>query len=338
VLAAAALAVAAALWLARPKAAALRRAPEPEPSSSRAEPPTRRERRGGLDVTFFVAADTHVGFAASEQGADGGTRDPVKEPAESDRLNAKQIAAMNNLPGQALPAELGGVVGAPRGVIIAGDLTEDGTPWQWSHFVAWYGLNGGDGQLSWPVLEMHGNHDKHHSWHTLDRVRERHGGTRYAFDWDDLRVIVLGEAPDDEGLAFLTRDLARVGKERPVVLAQHFPLRGPFSTRNWFGDGRYKAELARVLFGYNVVALFHGHYHASGRYRWEGIDVYNVGSTKHEQWSFGVVRVTDTRLTVASWHWGDRAWEFFHEKPIHGDRAPEKEGGTREDRGLYLGR
>lgn len=286
----------------------------------------------------MVAADTHVGFEASEKGGDGGARDPVTEPAESDRHNARQIDAMNALPGQPFPAPIGGTIGTPRGVLIAGDLTENGEPWQWSHFVRWYGLRGGDGQLRWPVFETYGNHDKNHSWFTLDRIRERHGGTRYAFDWDDLRVVCLGEAPDEEGLSFLERNLSAVGKERPVILYFHFPLRGPYSTGNWFGDGRYSADLARVVFGYNVIALFHGHYHGSGRYRWEGIDVYNVGSTKHEQWSFGVVRVTDTRLSMASWHYGQRHWEFWHDKPINGDRGAEKEGGERPDRGLYLGR
>ena len=336
--AAAVLAVACALWLARPERGPPSRALASEPGGAEPGPPTRNRRLGGLDVTFFVAADTHVGFGASEKGADGRPRNPVKEPAESDRINARQINDMNGMPGRPFPPELGGRVGVPRGVLIAGDLTEEGEPWQWSHFVAWYGLKGGDGQLRYPVFETHGNHDKHHSWFTLDRIRERHGAVRYAFDWDDLRVVCLGEAPDEQGLAFLERDLARVGKDRPVVIYQHFPLRGPFSTGNWFGDGRYRADLARIVFGYNVIGLFHGHYHGSGRYRWEGIDVYNVGSTKHEQWSFGVVRVTDTRLSVASWHYGEQHWEYWHDKPINADREAEREGGAREDHGLYLGR
>lgn len=301
-------------------------------------PPTRRQRLGGVDLTFIVASDTHVGFAASEAGVDGGLREPVSDPAESDRINLRQIRDMNSMSGRALPGELGGKVGVPRGVLISGDLTENGEPWQWRHFVKLYGLDGHDGELHFPVFEAYGNHDKHHSWYTLDRITERHGAPRYAFDWDDLRVVNLGEAPDDEALAFLSADLTRVGKERPVVIYFHFPLRGPWSDNNWFGEGRYRADLARVLFGYNVVGLFHGHYHASGRYQWEGVDVYNVGATKHEQWSFAVVHVTDTRFTVLSWNYRDQSWEFWHDKPINGDRAPEREGGARPDRGLYLGR
>lgn len=337
-LAIAAVAVAGAmLGLTRSRGEPLRSARPDVRTGALPTPATRSHRAGGLDVTFLVAADTHVGFAADERAKDGGPRDPVTEPAESDRINARQIDDMNAIVGRRWPSELGGAIGVPRGLLIAGDLTEDGEPWQWDHFVRWYGHQGGDGRLRWPVFEAYGNHDKHHSWYTLDRIRERHGAIRYAFDWDDLRVVCLGEAPDPEGLAFLSADLARVGKERPVVIYFHFPLRGPFSTGNWFGDGRHRGELARVLFGFNVIGLFHGHYHGSGRYRWEGIDVYNVGATKHEQWSFGVVRVTDARLTVASWHYGKKEWEFWHDKPINADRAPAREGGTREDRGLYLG-
>jgi len=63
---------------------------------------------GGTDVTFFVAADTHFGHRGI------------------DRLNSGQIAAMNDLPEALLPARIGGTVGRPRGLIIAGDLTENG--------------------------------------------------------------------------------------------------------------------------------------------------------------------------------------------------------------------
>ncbi len=312
------------------------RSTEPPMPSASAAPEVRRERRGGTDVTFLVAADTHVGFASEEKGAGGGPRDPLREPSASDRVNLEQVRSMNRVVEKTYPSPLTGSVARPRGVLVAGDLTEDGKPWQWEDFVALYGLRGGDGALDYPVFEIHGNHDKHHSWFVLDRIRERHGANRYAFDWDDLRVISLGEAPDDDGLAFLERELRAVGVDRPIVLYLHFALRGPFSTGNWFADGDYKARLARALFGYNVVGLFHGHYHASGRYQWEGIDVYNVGSTKHDRHSYAVVHVTDTRFTVASWHYSANVWEFWHDKPINGAREPERSGGARDDQGRYL--
>lgn len=317
-----------------------RSAPAPVPvlGTSRAElhPLDRRAKRlGGLDVTFVVAADTHFGFGASETDLLGRARDPSLEPKGTELINARAIEAMNELPGRPWPAALGGSIGTPRGVLVAGDLTENGEPWQWRGFVAYYGLNGRDGLLRYPVYEAHGNHDKHRSWYVLDRIRERHGSTRYALDWDDLHVVNLGEAPDDEGLAWLKGDLETIGKDRPVVLYFHFPLRGPYSD-NWFGDGDYRVKLRKLVAGYNVVGLFHGHYHATGRYRWAGYDVYNVGASKHRFHSFAVVRVTDSELRVGEHNYDMKLWEWWHSKPINGAAARAVSGGTLPNDGVLL--
>ena len=136
----------------------------------------------------------------------------------------------------------------------------------------------------------------------------------------DVRLIVVS------GFARLTRvqiDLLRAladhGRERPVVIFLHFPVAGPMADWNWFGEGDYREHLARIIDGFHVVALFHGHWHASGRYRWRGIDVYNVGSPKHSMKDFFVVRLTDTRLTVASrQYFPTSRWWWVHQKPLDG--------------------
>lgn len=319
------------------RSAHLEPAPPPGPvvtSSARVHPPERRHARlGGLDVTFLVASDTHFGFGSSEHDLSGSLHDPVADPKGVELVNARQIRDMNAMPGRSWPSALGGSIARPRGVLISGDLTENGDPWQWRHFTRYYGLNGGDGLIDYPVFEAHGNHDKHHSWYVLDRVRERHGATRYAFDWDDLHLVCLGEAPDQDAIDWLQRDLRDVGSERPVVIYFHFPLQGPFAEDNWFGRGSYRDSFADAVSGFNVIALFHGHYHASGRYRWRGVDVYNVGAAKHRRHAFGVVRVTDDAIRVASWHHGNQHWEWWHEKPINGSSVEDRFGGERADRG-----
>jgi cytolysin (calcineurin-like family phosphatase) len=289
--------------------------------------PRRTLRAGKLDVTFLVFSDTHLGYQSSERDLLGRVHDPVKDPTGVERINAEAISDMNAIAGKPWPSVLGGTIGAPRGLLVSGDLTNDGDGWQWRHFVAYYGLNGNDGLLRYPVFEGHGNHDKHHSWYVLDRIRERHGGTNYSFDWDDLHLVCLGEAPDDAALVWLSGDLASVGRERPVLVYFHFPLRGPYSLDHWFGRGDYKTRLKRTLAGYNVIALFHGHYHASGFYRWDEWDVYNVGAAKHRHNSFAVVHVDDRLLRVASWQFTDDRWEWWKEKPINGGRAAVVEGG-----------
>ena len=55
------------------------------------------------NFTFFFTADTHYGL---DQWTDNEVR------------NKATIARMNNLPGTALPASLGGVVDTPKGVLI----------------------------------------------------------------------------------------------------------------------------------------------------------------------------------------------------------------------------
>ncbi len=284
-------------------------------------PEARRGRRlGGLDLTFLVFSDTHLGF-------DG---------EEIDRVNQAAIAQMNEITGQAWPEPLGGSIAEPRGLLLTGDLTEDGEDWQWRAFVRDYGLNGGDGLVRYPVFECYGNHDKHYDWFVLDRVRERHGGKRYAFDWDDLHLLSLGEAPDDEDIAWLSRDLASVGHERPILVYFHFPLRGRFSDDNWFGRGDYREKLARALEGYNLVAIVHGHYHATGRYRWHGFDVYKAGAAKHRQHAFLVVKIDDRRLRVAAWQFSERHWEWWHDKPINGAPGEIRAGGAHPNQGVLV--
>ncbi len=333
----AALSLGVALWFWRNRHAV----PSPPPpmlgkSSAQLLPEPRRAKRlGGLEVTFIAASDTHLGFESDEHTLRGKLHDPVNDPRGVEVINHQSIEAMNALPGRSWPSALGGRIARPRGVLVSGDLTERGNPWQWRHFVLFYGLNGGDGLLNYPVFEGHGNHDKAEGWHVLERIRERHGDTYYSFDWDDLHLVCLGEAPDKRAIAFLNKDLSQVGKERPVIIYMHFPFRGPYSD-NWFARDNHKQRLFDAIKGYNVIAFFHGHYHASGRYRHGGYDVYNVGAAKHRRHSFAVVRVTDTHLRVASFHHGRQQFQWWHEKPINGRRGKVIAGGVYDNQGVLL--
>jgi cytolysin (calcineurin-like family phosphatase) len=199
-----------------------------------------------------------------------------------------------------------------------------------------FGLTGGDGMLRYPVYEGAGNHDKHAGAHVEEQIAKRHGGARYSWDWDDLHLVCLGEAPNDADLAWLRGDLAEAGPDVGVVLYFHFPLEGPYSTGNWFGDGDYRRKLHDVLGGYRVLGIFSGHYHASGLYRWRGYDAYLEGSVKHSWHSFAVVHVTDERMTVASYNYDRRAFWWWHDKPIFG--APGRESRWISETGAIVGK
>jgi hypothetical protein len=284
---------------------------EPVPASSEkaatVQPALAARCRDKERATFVVTADTHFGFSD-----------------EVDARNLKAIRSMNEMPGKPWPAELGGEVDELCGVLVAGDLTEDGKPDEWKKFVEAFGLRGGDAALEAPVFETLGNHDKHHGFHVRNAIFERHGSTVYAWDWGKLHVVSLGEAPDDTDLAWLERDLDAAPTGSGIVLFFHFPLSGAYSAGQWFGDGHYRDELERVLKGRDVLAIFHGHYHATGLYGWRGIDVYRAGSPKHGWHTFNVVEVGGGSMKVASWDYDAETWRWYHQKPVLGGAGPAK--------------
>ncbi len=257
-----------------------------------------RQRKGGTDITFIVAADTHFGFKDLEA------------------VNKRQILSMNFMPDRAYPPKIGDKVARPRGVLIVGDLTDNGRSNEWRQFVKYYGLTGKDGLLKYPVFECTGNHDRYPALNepVLDGVKKRHGGLTYSWDWDDVHLVCLDEYPDKENLRWLRRDLAKAGRKLPIVIYFHFSISGPYSG-SW--SDREKEAFRKAIDGFNIIGIFHGHYHRSGRYRWEGYDVYNVGSPKHMWHSFAVVRITDTKMTVASWEWESGTWGWSHSKRIN---------------------
>lgn len=264
-------------------------------------------------VAFIFAADTHFGASP-----------------EVEARNHEAIRQMNAMPGTPWPKDLGGVVPELCGVLVGGDLTENGKPEEWQRFVAAFGLRGGDGALTAPVFETFGNHDKHSGFGIIDHVRERHGGAprfgglSYSFDWGRVHVASLGEAPDDDDLAWLRRDLDAMPKGSGVVIFLHFPMLGGFSRGQWFGDGDYRDKLAAVLEGRDVLGIFHGHYHATGLYTWKGFDVYRAGSPKHSFHAFDVVEIADQKMKVASWDYDAKAFTWHHEKAVFGGTSSPK--------------
>lgn len=271
-----------------------------------------------MDLTFLVTADTHVGFweKIPIPGKPKGV--PLSEVHEI------AIQAMHGIDGKPLPRGLSGAFGAPRGLLVAGDLTEMGQPHEWGQFTAIFGLTGKEGKLRFPVYEGAGNHDVGYGTFVEEQIAKRHGARRYSWDWDDVHLVCLGVAPNDEDLAWLRGDLAQAGAEVGVVLYFHYPLEGPYSRGNWFGDGDAKEKLDEILRPYRVLGIFNGHFHASGQYRWRGRDAYLVGSAKHSWHSFAAVRVTDDRLTVASYNYDIQGYWWWHDKPIFEGKGPER--------------
>lgn len=230
-------------------------------------------------ITFFVASDSHFGVPGIEES------------------NRRLVQELNGLPGIEYPPAIGGKVETPRGVIVTGDLTDYSTEEQWSAFEKFYGLTGKEGLLQFPVFEALGNHDFMGDSPIVGHIVRRHGGIAYSFDWDDLHVACLGMYPSAERIRWLEEDLRAVTPGRPIVLFFHYAIDGPWS-QSW-ESSEEREDFARVLQGHRVAAIFHGHAHQAGSYRWRGYDVFRPGSPKHSSHEVLAVRIRGDELAVA---------------------------------------
>lgn len=246
-------------------------------------------------LTFFVASDSHFGAPGMEAS------------------NRSLVEQMNALPGTAYPPQIGGHVEEPRGVLFTGDTTDNGTLSEFAQFERVYGLDGSDGLLRYPVFEAIGNHDVNSESPIKERLKRRHGGVNYSWDWDDLRVVCLDMYPDAATLRWLASELARLDGRRPLLLFFHYSLEGPYSD---FWEDHEKEALARALEGRNVLAIFHGHEHRFGHYVWRGQRVFRPGSPRHSSHVFLVVRVGARAMDVAAWDFDSRRWRDSWTVPV----------------------
>lgn len=81
-----------------------------------------------------------------------------------------------------------------------------------------------------------------------------------------------------------------------------------------------------------IAAIFHGHHHATDHCTWRGIEVFKPGAVKNDAHPFAVVRVTDQRMTVASYDWDRDAWSsasFDHAPALTASQSVESAPASR---------
>ena len=261
--------------------------------------------KGNMDVTFYAIADTHLGYGQAYD------------------INRRLIETLNNLPGSKMPLDPNyknarpdkpgsSVIQKPRGVIIAGDLTEDGKPHQWEQFESLYGLTGKEGLLKYPVLECTGNHDRRDASGIVpSSVAKRHGSNCYRTTWDDLQVLCVDVCPGKDNISWLRDQLLDIGSYLPVIIFYHYNMDGPYS--HFWSIAEKKKFIAQCEY-FNVLGIFHGHFHPSEIRQINGINIFNTGACKHSCHYFMVCRVTDERLAVGAYYWdktfGTPRWEL----------------------------
>ena len=250
------------------------------------------------NFTFFVVADPQIHL---DKWGTAGTE--------------ATIHTLNSLPDKDFP--LGGKVGNPRAVLVAGDLvdvTDD--PRHWETYRRFFDPNG-KALLKFPAFECIGNHDLSPASATgfsnvqeafIARSKSRSGpekfhydadGYHYSWDWGPLHLVNLNLFPGNEprpvydrpapwnnprrSLDFLRDDLrASVGNSgRPVILMWHYGLRG-WGLEKWWQPADL-AALKAVLAPYHIALILHGHEHAFAQYTWESYPVFMCPSPQKDR-------------------------------------------------------
>lgn len=252
-------------------------------------------------ITFLVVADLHY----------GGTMNARK-------INREMVMAMNAVAGESLPTELGLKVNVttPRGVVVVGDIVDDGGSPEvekfWQEYVADFGLKG-DQLLAFPVYEGFGEHDGSSGGLVRSNLRSRNrlrpglkgisaDGQHYSWDWGKVHFVHLNLYPGSVGeeylnvwrrrvsgdarypkhsLEFLVEDLRRnVGSSgRPVVIFQHYGF-DAWSEAWW--TQKERAAFLQAIQPYNVIAIFWGHSHVAQSLIWNGIRTWGAGAANND--------------------------------------------------------
>ncbi len=187
---------------------------------------------------FVQLSDTHWGY----QG-----------PANPDAAVTlrKAVAAVNALPEQ------------PDFIFFTGDLTHTtDAPDERRRRLAEFKSIIGDLKVQ-RIRLIPGEHDA-----SLDRgtaYKEFFGDTYYTFDHKGIHFIALdnvsdpGGLVDEEQLAWLKADLAKLDKQAPIVVLTHRPLFDLVPKWDW--ATRNGADVMAVLMPYQNVTVFYGHIH-----------------------------------------------------------------------------
>lgn len=167
------------------------------------------------DVVFISTSDCHY-------------RQPDHRLGHHNDLNRATVEEMNRITELTWPDKLGGgAIGKPRGVVVLGDVIDDGdiasgtrkiSGEQFQLFVADFGIDGSDALLKLPVFEGWGNHDgppvgkEKNGFSFQAELKKRNAirkdkglisnlsanGLHYSWDWDDVHFVQLNIYPADQ--------------------------------------------------------------------------------------------------------------------------------------------
>ena len=213
---------------------------------------------------------------------------------------------MNAMPGTEWHKRVGGKVAKPSFVIGAGDITE------WPTHAA---MKGYDAllreRLKFPAYDVLGNHDdggRAFSPTMINWLKKKHGSLSYTFEKGGVVFIGLWSKFDPKGkpaqpltqeaLTYLKEQLAKLSKEKPVVIFTHL-CHDAMTNRD---------ELVNTIGKSNVIMILGGHYHYSSVNQYRGINFVQLPSPKSKATEFTVIRIEKDRLIAIPYDFTKKAW------------------------------
>lgn len=263
-------------------------------------------------LTFFGWSDQHV-----QTDGDGSHLIPA-------------IEAMNDLPGTKYPADIGGKVAEPEFVLGCGDITE----WPTTAARETYDELVTK-RLKFPSYDIIGNHDEGGMMpsETMKKwIIARHGSLTYTFDKGGVHFIALFSGYDESlnnpaqpitkaSLDFLRKDIAKLPKGKPVVVAMHL----------CFDALTNRDELVEAFGDANVILVLGGHYHKAKVDGYRGIHFVQLPSPAPKSPNeFTVIRITSDRLVAIPYDYEKKEWDTDPGKTLDVQIKGPRNGGETE--------
>ena len=219
-----------------------------------------------------------------------------------------------NMAGTAWPKTVGDKVAKPSFVIGAGDITE------WPTHAAMKGYDSLlNNRLQFPAYDVLGNHDdggRAFSPTMINWLKKKHGSLSYTFEKGGVVFIGLWSKFDPKGkpaqpltqeaLTYLKEQLAKLSKEKPVVIFTHL-CHDAMTNRD---------ELVNTIGKSNVIMILGGHYHYSSVNKYRGINFVQLPSPKSKVTEFTVIRIEKDRLIAIPYDFTKKAWVSESQKVL----------------------
>ena len=235
-------------------------------------------------VTFVQITDTHVSSASSQEDLRAVLRDIARQKPRPDFL------------------------------VNTGDLTEFGTGAELRRYRAMMDSSG------LPYYSLLGNHDTRWSGLSVRQQREIIGNPeKWSFSYGGVTFIGLNSGLpleawgdlDPAQVSWLRRRLARIPRERPVILLAHHPV--AFPRRDFLSAD---TPLFDALEGHNVVLFLVGHGHHFSSWQVNGVP-FQMGPSVTNRRGYLVVRIGKDSLRIEQRRAGEPAVLSRRVLPLH---------------------